>query len=148
MEVTRLTSGGLLYCEHPWLMGNAMAPVRIYIIDEREPVRRALAERLAQSTEVHIVGHAGEAHSALADLDGQAADVVLVEIKRTDGMGLELVRQLAASRHSPKLVVLTSYLTEWEEQAARRAGASGYLLKDIAPEELIQRVLGLLQASK
>jgi DNA-binding NarL/FixJ family response regulator len=124
-----------------------MEPVRIYIIDEHEPVRRALADRLAQSAEVRIVGHAGEAHSALADLDQQPADVVLVEIKRTDGMGLELVRQLATSRHSPKLVVLTSYLTEWEEQAAHRAGASGYLLKDIAPEELIQRVLSLLLTS-
>ena len=113
---------------------------RIYIIDEHEPVRRALAERLAQSPEVSVVGHSGEAQTALTELEGRKADVVLVEIKRSDGLGLELVRQLASSLHSPKLIVLTSYPTDWEEQAARRAGAAEYLLKDIAPDELIRRI--------
>lgn len=124
-----------------------MAPVRIYIIDEHEPVRRALADRLAQSSDVHVAGHAGEAQAALQDLAHQAVDVVLVEIKRTDGLGLELVRQLADAPHSPKMIVLTSYPTEWEEQAARRAGASGYLLKDIEPEELIRRLQALVPES-
>jgi DNA-binding NarL/FixJ family response regulator len=124
-----------------------MAPVRVYIIDEHEPVRRALAERLAQSTDVRVAGHAGEAQIALGDLGRHGADVVLVEIKRSDGLGLELVRQLADAPHAPKMIVLTSYPTEWEEQAARRAGASGYLLKDIEAEELIRRLLALLPAS-
>ncbi|HET7010841.1 MAG TPA: response regulator transcription factor [Anaerolineales bacterium] len=124
-----------------------MASVGVYIIDEHEPVRRALAQRLAQSADVTIVGHAGETESALRDLRQGPADVVLVEIKRSDGMGLELVRQLAAAPNAPKLIVLTSYLTEWEEQAAHRAGASGYILKDIAPEELIQRISAVLATS-
>lgn len=121
-----------------------MATVRVYIIDEHEPVRRALADRLAQSREVKVTGHAGEAQEALRDPASQSADVVLVEIKRTDGMGLELVRQLAEAPLAPKTIVLTSYPTEWEEQAARRAGAAGYLLKDINPEELIRRLRALL----
>jgi len=118
-----------------------MPSARLYIVDEHESVRRALAERLAQSPEVRLAGHAGDAQTALRELAGLSVDVVLVEIKRSDGMGLEMVRQLAGQAHPPRLFVLTSYPSEWEEQAARRAGASGYLLKDIAPEELIRRIL-------
>lgn len=119
-----------------------MSPARLYIVDEHESVRRALVERLGQSSEVQIAGHSGDAQTALRELAQSPVDVVLVEVKRTDGMGLELVRQLADRAHPPRLYVLTSYPSEWEEQAARRAGASGYLLKDIASEELIRRILG------
>jgi DNA-binding NarL/FixJ family response regulator len=125
-----------------------MAPFRVYIIDEHEPVRRALAERLTQSEQVIVVGHTGEAQVALKQLADQPVDVVLVEIKRTDGMGLELVRQLAAASHAPRLMVLTSYPTDWEERAAHRAGASGYLLKDIDPDELIGRLLKIVPAPR
>jgi DNA-binding NarL/FixJ family response regulator len=120
-----------------------MLPTRLYFVDEHESVRRALAERLAQDPHVQIVGHSGDAQTALRELRPGVADVVLVEIKRSDGLGLELVRQLAAQPKPPRLFVLTSFPSEWEEQAARRAGASGYLLKDIAPEELIRRILNL-----
>jgi DNA-binding NarL/FixJ family response regulator len=119
-----------------------MSPARLYIVDEHESVRRALVERLGHSSEVQVAGHAGDAQTALSELAHADVDVVLVEIKRSDGMGLELVRQLTDRPHPPRLYVLTSYTSEWEEQAARRAGASGYLLKDIASEDLIRRILG------
>ncbi len=122
--------------------GRRAGPPRIYIIDERESVRRALADRLARTMSVAVVGESGEASQALrAALDAEV-DIVLVEIKRGDGMGLELVRQLSAVPEPPRVVVLTSYPTEWEEAAAKRAGASAYLLKDIHTEELLQHILG------
>ncbi len=65
-------------------------------------------------------------------------DIVILETKRSDGMGLELIRQLAGLPDAPRLVVLTSYPSDWEERAARRAGASSYLLKEIDSEELIR----------
>ena len=78
-----------------------MPVARLYIIDEHESVRRALAERLAKSTEVQLAGHAGDAQTALRELTATPVDIVLVEIKRSDGMGLEMVRQLAGASPIP-----------------------------------------------
>ena len=114
---------------------------RLFIIDERESVRRALADRLGQTALVAVVGDAGDASEALQAVHEGRVDVVLVEIKRGDGLGLELVRQLSAPAQAPRVIVLTSYPTDWEEAAAKRAGASVYLLKDLNTEVLLQHIL-------
>jgi two-component system response regulator DevR len=113
---------------------------RIYIVDEHDRVRRALADRLRRAHAVRVVGDSGEASAAVEAVRGGIADVVLVEVKRSDGLGLELVRQLAALPVSPRVMVLTSYPTEWEERAVRRAGASDYLVKELELEQLVARI--------
>jgi len=120
-----------------------MTPVapRLYIVDEHERVRRALADRLTRSASVEVVGDSGDAAETMLAIHQVPVDVVLVEIKRSDGMGLELVREISSTRNGPKVIVLTSYPTDWEEEAARRAGAAAYLLKDLEPEELLKHIL-------
>ena len=120
------------------------APPRVYIIDEHQPVRRALADRLGRTSAVAVIGDSGDAADAVKEACDRKADVVLIEIKRGDGLGLELVRQLSTSPQGPTVLVLTSYPTDWEETAARRAGAERYLLKDIDPEELLQHILACI----
>jgi DNA-binding NarL/FixJ family response regulator len=117
---------------------------RVFIIDEHEPVRLALAERLSRAGPFTVVGHTGGVSDVMDQFSKNAPDVVLIEIKRTDGMGIEILRQIADLPDPPKIVVLTSYPTAWEEKAARRAGASSYLLKDIDSEELIRHIQNLL----
>lgn len=120
-----------------------MNPALVYIVDEHEPVRGALAERLARAEGIAILGHSGELSQVVADSAHDHPDVVLLEIKRTDGMGIELLRQLAHLPDPPQVIVLTSYPTEWEKDAARRAGAAAYLLKDIDSDELIRYITDL-----
>jgi DNA-binding NarL/FixJ family response regulator len=117
------------------------SPLRVFIIDEHASVRRALADRLSRTKTVEVVGGSGDAVAAVEEARARKADVVLIEIKRSDGMGLELVRQFTAVSDKAKVLVLTTYPTDWEEKAARRAGARGYLLKDLDPEELIEHIL-------
>ena len=117
-----------------------MCLARVYIIDEHDSVRSALADRLDQAVGLTILGHSGDAGKGLHDIREEEPDVVLVEVKRSDGLGLEIMRQIAALPKPPQLVVLTSYSSEWEEKAASRAGATSYLLKDIDSEELIRRI--------
>jgi two-component system response regulator DevR len=117
---------------------------RVYIIDEHEPVRHALAERLSRAGGFEVIGHTDEVTDVIEQITKNAPDIVLVEIKRTDGMGIEILRQIADLPDAPKIVVLTSYPSAWEEKAARRAGASSYLLKDIATDELIRHIQSLL----
>jgi DNA-binding NarL/FixJ family response regulator len=119
---------------------------RIYIVDEHPSVRLALVDRLRRAPELQVIGHTGDAHAVLADVEGSRPDVVLVEVKRSDGLGLEIIRQVASLTEGPRAVVLTSYGASWEQEAAERAGASGYLLKDIDSEELIRQIVALAEA--
>lgn len=120
-----------------------MCSARIYIIDEHETVRSVLAERLNRAGQLEVIGHAGDANQALADVRHSRPDVVLLEVKRSDGLGLELVRQVAGLSTAPIVAVLTSYPSNWEQQAATRAGASLYMLKEIDTEELIRCITDL-----
>ena len=120
-----------------------VSPMRIYIVDEHLPVRVALADRLSRSREMQVVGHTGSADEVMEDVQQRQPDVVILEVKRSDGMGLELLRQLADLVDHPHLVVLTSYPSSWEEQAAARAGAVSYLLKEIETDLLIEQLCEL-----
>lgn len=122
-----------------------MDAATVYIIDEHPGVRGALVERLGRALGIEIVGHGGEARVVVEEVRNRQPDVVLLEVKRKDGMGLEILRQLASLPHAPHMAVLTSYPTRWEEQAAVRAGADCYLLKEIDSEELIRTIAGLLE---
>ncbi|HEY48033.1 MAG: hypothetical protein AMJ88_03595 [Anaerolineae bacterium SM23_ 63] len=117
-----------------------MCPARLYIVDEHDSVRSALADRLNRASGLTVLGHSGDANQVLQDIQAEQPDVVLVEVKRSDGMGLEIVRQISELPDPPHLIVLTSYPSEWEEEAAVRAGAASYLLKGLDTEELIRSI--------
>ena len=117
-----------------------MCPARLYIVDEHDSVRSALADRLSRASELTVLGHSGDANQVLEDIQAEEPDVVLVEVKRSDGMGLEIVRQISGLSDPPCLIVLTSYPSAWEEEAANRAGATSYMLKDLDTEELIRYI--------
>ncbi|MEJ2012009.1 MAG: response regulator transcription factor [Anaerolineales bacterium] len=121
-----------------------MNPAKLYIVDEHPGVRAALVERLGRAANLQVIGHGGEAGLVVREIRNGQPDVVLLEVKRKDGMGLEILRQLASLPNAPHLAVLTSYPTKWEEQAAVRAGAECYLLKEIDSEELIKTIANLL----
>lgn len=116
---------------------------RLYIVDEHEKVRVALAERLDQSASLEVIGHASDCDQVIDEISKLQPDLILIEIKRKDGMGLELTRQIATLPNAPRLVVLTSYQKTWEEQAAARAGAFTYLLKELDSQGLIRKIESL-----
>lgn len=120
-----------------------LGTARVYIVDEHAVVREALAARLGQSNALEIIGHSGDPREVLPIVQSSKPDVVLVETKRSDGLGLEILRRVAALPCSPRVAVLTTYPTPWERDASRRAGAIAYLLKDIDSEELIRQISAL-----
>jgi len=117
-----------------------MTEIRLYIIDEHITVRKALAERLDQAANLLVVGHAGDVEEAMGDVQEKKPDIILLEVKRKDGMGLEILRSIVSMECSPRIAVLTSYPTKWEEDAALRAGAVCYMMKDLDAEELISMI--------
>ncbi len=121
-----------------------MAKARLYLIEEHDGVRCALEERLNRSALVEVAGHTGTADQAVKAVQQLHPDVVLIEVKRSDGLGLEILRLISSAPAKPQLVVLTSYPSFWERDAAFRAGASSYLVKSLDSEELIQHLVSLL----
>ena len=117
--------------------------LQVYLIEEHAQVRAALAERLSKIAGVELVGQAGDAQEALREVERLHPQVILIESKREDGLGLELVRQAARSSWNPRVVVLTTYEVAWERRASRRAGAQEYLLKEIDSAELLKRIQAL-----
>jgi len=121
-----------------------LSAVKLYIVDEHESVRTALAERLDRADNMLVVGHCGDAGESIEQVRNTEPDVVLIEVKRKDGMGLELLRQVSTLPIHPKVAVLTSYPSDWEQEAASRAGADNYLLKDIDLDDLIGSIVSLI----
>jgi DNA-binding NarL/FixJ family response regulator len=117
-----------------------MALTRLLIIDDHDVVREALEARLRTTATVEIVGCTGCWRTGLRDAVRLEPDVVLLETKRSDGQGLEALRNLAKECPNASIVVLTSYPDAEEQAEARRMGAIRYILKDIDTSQLIREI--------
>lgn len=124
-------------------MDKQAAHIRVFIVDDHTDVLKALASQLASSTQTIRVDTAADVEEALNGIRVSPPDVILVETKRTDGRGLELVERIRHSEVKSKIVVLTSYFNEWERVMLAGAGVKDYLLKDIGSTTLIQHITTL-----
>ena len=117
-----------------------MTSTRLLIIDDHDTVREALEARLRTAAKVEIVSCTGCWRTGLRDAVRLKPDVVLLEIKRSDGQGLEALRNLSKECPHASIVILTSY-TDVEEQAeARRVGVIRYILKEIDTLQLVREI--------
>ena len=120
----------------------ASAPVRVLVCDDQSVVRAGYATILAAQPDMEVVGEAGNGAVAVAEARRLRPDVVVMDIQMPVLDGIEATRQLAGPSAAPPvkvLVVTTFNLDEYVYQALR-AGASGFLLKDAPPAELVGAV--------
>lgn len=115
-------------------------PLRVLVVEEHAAVRQALAAALATAAEIGEVRAAGNPERALALAAAWRPDVILLEVKRRDGRGLELCQALAALPGA-RVLVVTAWTDALEELATSQARVAGYVLKDTRPEELLQAIL-------
>ena len=121
-------------------MGSPSAPVRVFLVDDHEVVRRGVAEVLEDDPEVTVAGEAGSVAEALARVPAVRPDVVVIDMRLPDGDGAELCRELRGRLPEVRCLVLTSYSEQEALDAAVRAGASGFLLKKIRGPALVSAV--------
>lgn len=124
-------------------MDKPVQRIRVFIVDDHANVLKALASQLASSTQTIVVDTASGVDEALNCLPVLQPDVILVETKRADGRGLELIEKIRHSGVKSKIVVLTSYFNEWERVMLAGVGVKDYLLKDIGSTHLIQHITTL-----
>jgi DNA-binding NarL/FixJ family response regulator len=114
--------------------------VRVFLVDDHEIVRRGVAEVLEEDPGITVAGEAGSVAEALARVPAVRPDVVVVDMRLPDGNGAEVCRQLRSRVPGLRTLVLTSFADEEALAAAVRAGASGYLLKQVRGPALVAAV--------
>ncbi len=114
--------------------------LRLLVVDDHEVVRMGLRALLDAEPDMEVVAEAGTAEEALQMAERHRPDVAVVDVRLPDRSGLELCRDLRRRFPLTQVVILTSFLTEELVSQALRAGAAGYVLKDVGTEELLRAI--------
>lgn len=114
--------------------------IRILIADDHAVVRQGLRTFLDLQEEIDVVGEAVDGEDAIDSVERLAPDVVLMDLVMPGLGGIEAIRRIRERHPSTRVIVLTSFLEDEKVFPAVRAGAAGYLLKDVQPEELVRAI--------
>jgi NarL family two-component system response regulator LiaR len=114
--------------------------IRVLIADDHAVVRQGLRTFLELQDGIEVVAEAADGEEALAAADETAPDVALVDLVMPRLDGVETIRRLHDRSPATRVIVLTSFLDDDKIFPAVRAGAVGYLLKDVQPQELVTAI--------
>jgi DNA-binding NarL/FixJ family response regulator len=119
--------------------------IRILIVDDHPIVRNGLRGAFADVPDIEVTGEAANgrqalAEVALAEVDRRPVDVVLMDLRMPEMDGRQAITALAQTAPQVRVLVLTTFDSESDVLPAIEAGATGYLLKDAPPEDLIRAV--------
>lgn len=114
-------------------------PIRVLLADDHALFRRGMAELLAESPEVEVIGEASDGQGAVELAEELAPDVILMDVHMPTGGGVAAVRRLK-SASQVRVLMLTVSDKDEDLLGAIEAGADGYLLKNAEPEELVSAI--------
>lgn len=112
----------------------------VFIVDDHEVVRRGLIDLINAEDDLHVVGDAGNVHDALQKIVDLQPHVAVLDVRLPDGSGVELCREVRSIAPNVHTLMLTSYADDEALLGAILAGASGYALKDIKGEDLLNTI--------
>jgi NarL family two-component system response regulator LiaR len=114
--------------------------IRVLIADDHAVVREGLRGFLALQDDVEVVAEAADGEEAVAAAERLSPDVALVDLVMPRVDGIEAIKRMREVAPETRVIVLTSFADEDKMLPAVRAGAVGYLLKDVAPQDLVAAV--------
>jgi NarL family two-component system response regulator LiaR len=114
--------------------------IRVLIADDHAVVREGLRAFLALQEDVEVVGEAADGDEAVQAVSRLEPDVALVDLVMPRVDGIEAIARIRAQRPQTRVIVLTSFVDEDKMLPAVRAGAVGYLLKDVQPQDLVSAI--------
>ena len=114
--------------------------IRTLVVDDQSMVRAGLRMLLAEEPDVEVVAEAGNGLDAIAQAARFRPEVILMDIRMPELDGLEATRRILAADATAKVLILTTFNLDDYVYEALRAGASGFVLKDDPPEQLIAAV--------
>jgi len=111
--------------------------IKILLVDDQELVRTGFRMVLDAQDDMSVVGEAGDGLAAIRLLAARPADVVVMDVRMPQLDGIETTRRICQAGDRPRVLMLTTFDLDEYAFAALKAGASGFLLKDVPPEELL-----------
>ncbi|MGD1012267.1 MAG: response regulator transcription factor [Acidimicrobiales bacterium] len=115
-------------------------PLRVFLVDDHEVVRRGLRSMLEADGDIQVVGEAATAKDAITRGIALGPDVAVLDIRLPDGDGIEVCRELCSRLPGIQCLMLTSFADDEALFAAIMAGSSGYVLKQIKGSDLLDAV--------
>ncbi len=115
-------------------------PIRVFLLDDHEVVRRGLRGLLESEGDIEVVGESGLAEEARRRIPALRPHVAVLDGRLPDGSGIDVCRDIRSSHPEIAALILTSYDDDEALFAAIMAGASGYVLKEIAGHDLVGAV--------
>jgi DNA-binding NarL/FixJ family response regulator len=114
--------------------------IRVLLVDDQPLLRTGFRLILQSEPDLEVVGEAADGEVAVAQVAALRPDVVLMDIRMPRMDGIEATRRIGRLEHPPSVLVLTTYDLDEHVVESLRAGASGFLLKDVPADELVQAV--------
>ncbi len=115
-------------------------PIRVYLLDDHEIVRRGVKELLESEGDIEVVGESGLAQEAARRIPAVRPHVAVLDARLPDGSGIDVCREVRAVDPRIAALILTSYDDDDALFAAVMAGASGYVLKQVRGQDFIETV--------
>lgn len=122
--------------------------IHILVADDHTVVRRGLVEIIDGEPDMKVVAQAASGRSVLRELEETSPDLIILDITMPDGGGMEVLRQLQNSRPATPVLVLSVHSEDQYAIRVLKAGAAGYLMKDCAPEELVEAIRRVAAGSR
>jgi DNA-binding NarL/FixJ family response regulator len=113
----------------------------VLIVDDSASIRQRLITLLKESTQIRIVGEAGDSHEALKTLVRVRPDTVLLDIRMPGGGGIELLKKIKARYPEMKVIMLTNFDYSAYRRQCRRLGADHFLNKTMEFEKILDTIL-------
>jgi DNA-binding NarL/FixJ family response regulator len=117
-----------------------MTPIRVLLCDDQALVRSGFRMILDARSDLDVVGEAEDGLQAVEQVRALAPDVVLMDVRMPNLDGIEATRRIVADVSTARVVILTTFDPDEYVYEAIRAGASGFLLKDVEPEQLVDAI--------
>ena len=121
--------------------------IRVAIVDDQTLVRQGIRALLSLAPDIEVVGEAGDGEEAIALITRERPDVVLLDIRMPRKDGLAVLRELHAESALPPTIVLTTFDDDEILFDTVRAGAKGYLLKDVSLEALTEAITAVARGA-
>ncbi|MBQ1081849.1 MULTISPECIES: response regulator transcription factor [unclassified Nocardiopsis] len=119
---------------------GARKPIRVFLVDDHEVVRRGVAALLETEDDMTVVGEAGTAEQALSRIPVVLPDVAVLDVRLPGGSGVQVCREIRSDHPGIACLMLTSFADEDALYDAVMAGAAGYVLKQIHGADLVGAV--------
>ena len=120
--------------------GGVNDPIRVVIADDHEIVREGLRTLFRDELDIAVIAEARNGEEALEMVEQHHPDVILMDLVMPGGGGVEATRRVREAAPRTQVLVLTSFAGDQQVKEALRAGAIGYLLKDVSRDELLRAI--------